>query len=353
MAGQRTNEWKLGLFVVTGLTVGLASILWLGANKFEREIISAWTYFDESVQGLDTGSSVKFRGVTIGTVAQIGVAPDKRRVAVLMHIYADVLASLGLRKRGQQQEDPTQPFVPRNVRVQLASAGITGVKFLSIDLFEPKKQPMPELGFIVPWNYIPAAPSTLRNLEDTVLRLADELPEGVADAKALLKEARAFLAAVDAPALSKDAQALMTDARVTLAAADAPALKGKLDALLLALERTVERIDALAADVTRFTGEGGQVDGLMTDVREATRAVREAVAQADIAATTSSLRVTAGSVTDLSRELGGASGELRQALVALRDAAEKVADLAEVLERDPGSLIHGRSRGAEGPGGRR
>jgi paraquat-inducible protein B len=352
MAGQRTNEWKLGLFVVTGLTVGLAAILWLGANKFEREIIPAWTYFDESVQGLDTGSAVKFRGVTIGTVAQIGVAPDRRRVAVLMHIYADVLASLGLRKRGQQ-DDPDQPFVPTNVRVQLASAGITGVKFLSIDLFDPKKQPMPELNFVVPWNYIPAAPSTLRNLEETVLRLADEIPEGVADAKALLKEARAFLAAVDAPALSKDAQGLMTDARAAIAAADAPALKGKIEALLASLERAAERLDGLAADVARYTSEGGQVDGLITDVREATRSVREAVDGADIAATTSSLRATAGSVTDLSRELGGASGELRQALVALRDAAEKVADLAEVLERDPGSLIHGRSRGAEGPGGRR
>lgn len=352
MAGQRTNEWKLGLFVVTGLSVGLATILWLGANKFEREIISAWTYFDESVQGLDTGSAVKFRGVTIGTVAQIGVAPDKRRVAVLMHIYADVLASLGLRKK-DQKDDSDQPFVPRNVRVQLASAGITGVKFLSIDLFEPKKQPMPELGFIVPWNYIPAVPSTLRSLEDTFLRLADELPEGVADAKALLKEARAFLAAVDAPALSKDAQGLMTDAREALAAADAPGLKGKIDTLLSSLERTAERLEGLAADVSRYTAEGGQVDGLITDVREATRTVREAVDRADIAATTSSLRVTAGSVTDLSRELGGASGELRQALVALRDAAEKVADLAEVLERDPGSLIHGRTPGAVGPGGRR
>lgn len=352
MAGQRTNEWKLGLFVVTGLTVGLASILWLGANKFEREIISAWTYFDESVQGLDTGSAVKFRGVTIGTVAQIGVAPDKRRVAVLMHIYADVLASLGLRKRGQK-DDPDQPFVPRNVRVQLASAGITGVKFLSIDLFDPKKQPMPELGFIVPWNYIPAAPSTLRNLEDTVLRLAEELPEGVADAKALLKDARAFLAAVDAPALSKDAQGLMGDAREAIAAVDVAGLRGKIDTLLDSLERTADRLDTVAADVNRFTSEGGQVDGLLTDVREATRVVREAVDHADIAATTSSLRVTAGSVTDLSRELGGASGELRQALTALRDAAEKVADLAEVLERDPGSLIHGRSPGAEGPGGRR
>ena len=40
------------------------------------------TYFDESVQGLQVDSIVKFRGVDIGTVRKIGVAPDQRLVEV-------------------------------------------------------------------------------------------------------------------------------------------------------------------------------------------------------------------------------------------------------------------------------
>lgn len=352
MSGQQTNEWKLGLFVVTSIMVGLGSIIWLGANRFEREIISAWTYFDESVQGLEAGSAVKFRGVLIGNVAQIRVAPDHRRVAVLMHINAEVLSALGLRREGQT-DDPVGPFVPPDVRVQLASSGLTGGKFLSIDKFDPAKTKLPELPFPVPWNYVPATPSTLKSVEETVLKLAVDVPQAIADARELFQDARRFLVDVDPKGLSGEAQALMRDTRQAVAAVDAPALAAKVDAILSSLDRTATRVDALAADLSRFTGEEGQLTALVADAREVTRTVNDAIERADIAATTASLRETSGSVGGLSRDLGAMSRDLRQALTSLRDAADKVARLAEVLERDPGSLIHGRSPGAAGPGGRR
>lgn len=352
MAGQETNEWKLGLFVVTAIMVGLASVVWLGANRFEREIIPAWTYFDESVQGLETGSAVKFRGVLIGNVAQISVAPDHRRVAVLMHINADVLSALGLRRK-DQREDTSRPFVPPDVRVQLASAGLTGGKFLSIDKFDPTKTKLPELPFVVPWNYVPATPSTLKSVEETVLKLATDVPQAIADARQLFQDARGFLADIDAEGISGEAQALMSETRQAVAAVDAPALSAKLDAMLTTLDRAATRIDALAADLNRFTGEEGQLNGLIADAREVTRTVNEAIDAADLPATTASLRDTSGSVGGLSRDLSVMSRDLRQALTSLRDAADKVARLAEVLERDPGAVIHGRSPGASGPGGRR
>lgn len=352
MAGQQTNEWKLGLFVVTTLMVGLASIVWLGANRFQREIISAWTYFDESVQGLETGSAVKFRGVLIGNVAQISVAPDQRRVAVLMHINADVLSALGLRKKGQK-DDQSQPFVPPDVRVQLAAAGLTGGKFLSIDKFDPQKTKLPELPFVVPWNYVPATPSMLKSVEETVLKLAVDVPQAIADARDLFHEAKRFLTDIDAKGLSGEARALMTETRRTVAAVDAPALAAKVDDLLTTLDRAAARLDALGADLSRFTGEEGELTGLIADAREVTRTVNDAIERADVPATAASLRDTSGSVGGLTRDLGAMSRDLRQALTSLRDAADKVARLAEVLERDPGSLLHGRSAGAAGPGGRR
>jgi len=72
----RTNHWKLGLFVVVSILVVVVATFWLGAQRFERDSFQAVTYFDESVQGLEVGSPVKWRGVTIGTVAELTVAPD-------------------------------------------------------------------------------------------------------------------------------------------------------------------------------------------------------------------------------------------------------------------------------------
>src|SRR5690606_39445192 len=134
-----------------------------------------------------------------------------------------------------------------DVRVQLASPGLTGGKYLSIDKFDPKTTKLPELPFVVPWNYVPATPSTLKSMEETVLKLAVDVPQAIADARELFQDARRFLAALDAKGLSGEAQALMSETRATVAAVDAPALAAKVDALLSTLDRTAARIDALAA----------------------------------------------------------------------------------------------------------
>jgi len=68
---QTTNHWKLGLFVVVGMGLALATVFWLGLRRLNRDAIPIVTYFDESVQGLDVGSPVKFRGQLRGDRAQV------------------------------------------------------------------------------------------------------------------------------------------------------------------------------------------------------------------------------------------------------------------------------------------
>ena len=91
-----SNHWKLGLFVVVGVGLFLALLVALGASSLKKESVEYATYFDESVQGLDVGSPVKFRGVTIGNVSEIDVAPDRRHVEVLCAITVSQLVSLKL-----------------------------------------------------------------------------------------------------------------------------------------------------------------------------------------------------------------------------------------------------------------
>ena len=68
---QRMNYYKIGLFVISSIFIVSVFIIILGAgNLFQKNLILE-TYFDESIQGLDVGSIVKFRGVKIGTVKEI------------------------------------------------------------------------------------------------------------------------------------------------------------------------------------------------------------------------------------------------------------------------------------------
>ena len=65
---QKTNYFKLGLFVILAFALTAAMLIALGAGQFLKTETLAETYFNESVQGLNIGSEVKYKGVIIGAV---------------------------------------------------------------------------------------------------------------------------------------------------------------------------------------------------------------------------------------------------------------------------------------------
>src|SRR4051812_9204542 len=120
-----TNHWKLGLFVVVGVVMTLSTMAWLGARTLRKEVGRYYSYFDESVQGLEAGSPIKFRGVTIGSIAKIDIADDHRHVEVISELGKAELARLGL----DVAVGPVAPGQPKKLeqglglRVQLVSSG--------------------------------------------------------------------------------------------------------------------------------------------------------------------------------------------------------------------------------------
>src|SRR3954470_6281921 len=138
-----TNHWKLGLFVILGVGMALAALAVLGARRWNDKTVSYLSFFDESVQGLEVGSPVKFRGVTIGRVAAIDVAPDHRHVQVANELFVDQLGRLDLRIAHGEPALSAHP----GLRVQLAQTGITGVKFMLLDSFDGKAYPPAILPF--------------------------------------------------------------------------------------------------------------------------------------------------------------------------------------------------------------
>ena len=284
--GAKTNQWKLGLFVVTALAIGIATIFWLGLRRLNRDAIPVVTYFDESVQGLDVGSPVKFRGVTIGTVSIITVAPDHRHVEVWMNIYTEELRRLGFSL--ENARDP-------QLRPQLASAGITGVKFVQFDTFAPDRNPIPELSFQVPDTYyVPAVQSTLKGLEE----IANE-----------------FL--VKLPKLSDQVGDTLMEAKKAL--------------------RTLSDVSGW------LRGDESGLTKTVVSFDDAARTLKQAIHDAELAQTTASMRAAAASVDAAAGKLGGQTGELEETLRALREALEAVRALAARVERDPSALVRGRT----------
>jgi phospholipid/cholesterol/gamma-HCH transport system substrate-binding protein len=295
MATTATNHWKLGLFVLVGIVAMLGALFWLGARRFQRMSFPAVSYFDESVQGLDVGSPVKFRGVTVGTVADITIAPDHRHVQVTSDIYVDAMARLGLGDRAPRKGEE---FINPLLRVQLVSAGITGVRFIQTDFFHPQRYPEPVLPFEPPWNYVPSAPSTLKSVGDTATDILNRIPR----------------------------------------------LEERASEALTALSTTLTSVDRF---VVSLSDEHSSFDRLLVQLRTTAGGLDSRITEAELAGTTSAIRTAAGTVGEAAAGFSEMREDLQASLTTLRETLDSVRAVADSLERDPSVLLRGPR--ADGP----
>lgn len=314
-----SNHWKLGLFVVSGVIVGLLTVVALGARGLHVETVAYQSFMDESVQGLEVGSPVKFRGVTIGNVSQIGIAPDVRHVQLTSELVVKDLVLMGL---GSGTAQSLQVHIPADLRVQLASAGLTGVKFLQLDFFNPKNNPAPALPFTTPRNYIPAAVSTMKNLEDAVVNAVDRFPEMTDATIHVLAKFDALLDEVGQQKLPERTAAALNQAKETLAGAKKTF--ADVDAAQLS-HRAQQTLTQLDGTITHMNGILARVEGDKGVVRSAERAV--------------------DAMGDAATDARGLGDELGTTLREVQLAAESLQRLTDALERDSDMLLKGRATG--------
>lgn len=315
-----TNHWKLGLFVVVGVVLTLTTVAILGARSLRKEVSHYVSYFDESVQGLEVGSPIKFRGVTLGTVGKIDVATDHRHVEVTMDLGVTELNRLGLNVDNSRKKLD----VATDLRVQLASAGLTGVKFLQLDFFVVADNPPPVMTFPVPENYIPAAASTMKNIEDSLVRTMNRLPEVADQMSAILSKVDGMLGELNNKKLPDQMAATLTStnqlivgAQKKLEAVEAGKLSGHAEQTLIGLNETVTRMNRVLASIDSDKG------------------------------LLASLVHASNSVGDTARNADGVGSDLQDTLRSVQEAAKSIHKLADTLEKDPDMLIKGRGRGAE------
>lgn len=156
MSTQASNL-KVGVFVIVGLIIGVGAIAWLGASQYLKGAKTYVTFFNESVQGLQNDSTVKYRGVDVGRIKAIRVAPDYRLIEVVMDIEFEGDLS-------------------REMVAQLTSAGITGITFIELDRQKPgEKDESPRIDFVAEYPIIPSRPSELTRIVSTLDKVMSQL----------------------------------------------------------------------------------------------------------------------------------------------------------------------------------
>lgn len=316
-----TNHWKLGLFVLLGVFLSIATVGVLGARSLRHATDNYVSYFDESVQGLEVGSPIKFRGVTIGAVEKIDVAPDHRHVEVTSALGKAELSRLGLDvSAGWFTSTKSKRLVQAiDLRVQLTSSGLTGVKFLQLDFFPVADHPRPELSFPVPKNYIPATSSTLRDLELSMVRTMASLPK-------ITERVTSILGRIEKVVVEVGERKLVAKGLAVIAAT------GRV---VDAAQRKLAQLHPaqVSAGLRKMFGDVGgtarHVSALLERIASDKGLLR-------------SVLLASNAFGDTARAATRLGGQLDDTLRAVKGAAKSIHTLARALEKEPDMLVKGR-----------
>jgi phospholipid/cholesterol/gamma-HCH transport system substrate-binding protein len=251
---RKTSKFMIGLFVIIGVSIGLIAIIWLGAYKYFEKGGTYATYFDESVQGLQTDSTVKYRGVEVGRVEKIRVAPDNALIEAVMKINL----------RGELQRD----YV-----AQLKAAGITGIVFIELDRKEPGEQDLsPKLSFASEYPIIASKPSEIKQILSGVQGVLENLKkidakgisEGIVSAVANLNS---VITKVDNALAEKRLDEIIVEAKNTLVKVQnlATNIEGEIHALNLA--KTGAHLESATAKIDKIVNSG-EIEAALKEAKE-------------------------------------------------------------------------------------
>lgn len=217
---QNANYFKLGLFVILAFCIAVGFLIVFGAGTFFKKEILAETCFDESVQGLDVGSEVKYKGVRIGTVKTI-TTPAKvygtpsNYVLVVFSLDEGVFAESG----GTDPEQAVTDVIQKGLKVYLSFKGLTGAAYLETDYF-----PDTISGLDITWEprhlYVPSRKSSIKRLGDAVNLILEHLSQinilgMTANLEELLETLNTKTAEFDLAGISEQTSAMLEEFRRT------------------------------------------------------------------------------------------------------------------------------------------
>lgn len=307
---------RVGILVVAGAMLAVGFLLFLaGARGGAEMLVEAYT--EESVQGLDVGAPVRYRGVAVGRVAEIGlvgvayrdqpVAPRERQL---------VLVRFGLSRAMLDASPSLEEMIAAGLRARIAPQGITGVNYVELDFVDPQRFPVPAVSWRPANPVVPSMPSTVAQVrtvaETLITRLSDVPLERMANDLADL------LATLNRQTSTGDLAEALRDAAAAMAA-----LRGQVENADIA--GVVAELRG-AASAARELGGGPElreavasISAAAADLRRTTQALPRT-----LEALERTLRATRGTTTDVQAELVPILNDLRATTASLRATMENL-----------------------------
>ena len=324
-----SRYFKLGLFVLIGTALIVAAVIVLGAGTLFQTTIPAETYVNESVNGLEVGSAVKYRGVTIGKVTAILFAareydldsskdtPGSHAIAVEMSLQPKVLPE----HDRSQVIDRTPSLVKRGLRARVATAGLGGQCYIEVDYLDPDKFPVPPISWTPNKLYLPSAPSTISTVLDAAEQIATDLqkaniPDVINNIRRLTANASAAVATINDVVQTNHQGLGQTVADLPQITQHLKSTTGRADQIL-----HDPHVDQLLA---QLPSTGKNADATLVEIRQFVR--------------------------DAQVLLASESDDLRSLIVDLRRTADNAATVTDDARQNPARVLFGDPPPRKTPG---
>jgi paraquat-inducible protein B len=283
---KRASPTAVGAFVLGGIALAVAGVIFLGGGKFFADTEPFVIFFEGSLNGLQVGSRVKLEGVPIGEVTRI------RAIVDIDHLLTYTETTIYVDRSRFERRGPRIPDLERRMQM-LIEAGIrarlelesliTGQLYVSLD-FLPKTR-VRLTGIKAPYPEIPSLPTRTQEIQATLQRIVRRFRDFPVED--LVDRIHSTVAGIDRLVNDPQLEEAIANLNATLAetkvaAADAQRLLRNVDARVDPVsDSAVGALDQAQDTLARFgevTAPGSptmyQLSAVLQELREASRAIR-------------------------------------------------------------------------------
>ena len=345
---------KLAWIVLAALMLGVAAGVLFGVLRRGKAAVRLETYFPRSVQGLDVGAPVKYRGVQIGRVKRIAFTGNRYEADVPVnerknYVYVEMVLLPGaVGEDLQEAERFVQGMVSQGLRTRLKSAGL-GVagtivsptrsvarvgerKYIEVGHADPARYPPVPISWQPEHYYLPSVSEAQdvdldESLHEIARRLGQVAFKGTTEnLDRLVVLLHSQIEQTDLPAVSRKVDIAISDiggaGRKTQALLDSPDVKGTLSNLARMSDQVRSLVDASDPKVQKLLD-------LLLDVS----------AHADYLLTRKEVEAVIADLPEITKGLRRASEELPAAVIQMRRAARRLNDLIAAQQETTAQIL--------------
>lgn len=323
----RANPALIGGFVVGAIALATTAIVVLGSGRLFSDTVELVAFFPGSVNGLAVGAPVKFKGVVIGRVREIRIAVDEAaqlnfRIPVVFEIDPAKLTQRGASVTATDIRDKALlgDLIDSGLRAQLTPESfVTGVLYIELDIHPDTPAEM-HIDGKSEWREIPTLPTTIERAASTLTQILDKIED------------------LDLDGLFNSLTTTIDEVNKVLGSPEVENVFGNLNKVLA----TADEASVSVRDLARSTR--GSIDDIS---RSAQRTLDDAtVTLSRLDDTLVEVRGALSSVSGLVESESPVVFQIGETLQALTDAARSLRRLADSIERNPSTLMFGRTEEA-------